>query len=78
MNRKQTHKVLVRSISAKRKNTPKIQDHAAHTSEIHYYTILAWKSNQGNQDYSGNQKNEIQGQRPDIENRHTRQRTRSN
>ena len=28
------------------------------------------KSNQGNQDYSGNQKNIIQGQRPDMENRH--------
>ena len=27
------------------------------------------KSNQGNQDSSGNQKNVIKGQRPDIENR---------
>ena len=33
------------------------------------------KSNQGNQGYSGNQNNVIQGQRPDIENRHTQQRT---
>ena len=33
------------------------------------------KSNQGNQGYSGNQKNVIQRQRPDIENRHTQQRT---
>ena len=29
------------------------------------------KSNQGNQRSSGNQKNVNQGQRPDIENRHT-------
>ena len=36
------------------------------------------KSNQGNQDSSGNQKNVIQGQRPDIENRHTQQRTQNN
>ena len=36
------------------------------------------KSNQGNQGYSGNQKNVIQGQRPDMENRHTHQRTQSN
>ena len=27
-----------------------------------------WKSNQGNQDSSGNQKNVIQGKRPDMEN----------
>ena len=33
------------------------------------------KSNQGNQGYSGNQKNVFQGQRPDMENRHTKQRT---
>ena len=33
------------------------------------------KSNQGNQGYSGNQKNAFQGQRPDMENRHTQQRT---
>ena len=33
------------------------------------------KSNQGNQGYSGNQKNAIQGQRPDMENRHTQQKT---
>ena len=33
------------------------------------------KSNQGNQGYSGNQKNVIQEQRPDMENRHTKQRT---
>ena len=31
--------------------------------------------NQGNRGYSGNQKNAIQGQRPDTENRHTQQRT---
>ena len=36
------------------------------------------KSNQGNQGYSGNQKNAIQGQRPDMENKHTQQRTYSN
>ena len=30
-------------------------------------------SNQGNRGYSDNQKNVIQGQRPDIENRHTQQ-----
>ena len=34
-----------------------------------------WKSNQGNQGYNGNQKNVIQEQRPDMENRHTQQRT---
>ena len=40
------------------------------------YTILCvLKNNQRNQGYSGNQKNVIQGQRPDIENRHTLQRT---
>ena len=33
------------------------------------------KSNQGNQGYSGNQENVIQGQRPDMEYRHTQQRT---
>ena len=33
-----------------------------------------WKSNQGNQD-SGNQKNVIHRQRPDMKNRHTQQRT---
>ena len=33
------------------------------------------KSNQGNQGYSVNQKNVVQGQRPDVENRHTQQRT---
>ena len=32
------------------------------------------KSNQGNQSYSGYQKNVIQGQRPDMENRQTQQR----
>ena len=36
-------------------------------------TVLG-KSNQGNQGYS-NQKNVIQGQRPDMENKHTQQRT---
>ena len=35
------------------------------------------KSNQGNQSFSGNQKNGIQGQRPDMENRHTQQRTKN-
>ena len=34
------------------------------------------KSNQGNQDFTGNQKNVIQGQRPDREN--TQQRTLNN
>ena len=33
------------------------------------------KNNQGNQCYSGNQKNVIEGQRPDMENRHKQQRT---
>ena len=36
------------------------------------------KSNQRNQDFSGNMKNGIQGQRPDMENRRTQQRTYSN
>ena len=36
-------------------------------------TFIA-KRNQGNQDYSSNQKNAIQGQWPDMENRHTQQR----
>ena len=36
------------------------------------------ESNQGNQCSSGNQKNITQGQRPDMENRHTQQRTQSN
>ena len=31
------------------------------------------KSNQGNQSYSGNQKNAIQGQRPDMENIHNKE-----
>ena len=34
-------------------------------------------SNQGNQGYRGNQKNTIQGPKPDMENRHTQQRTQS-
>ena len=34
-----------------------------------------FKSNQGNQDSSGNQNNVIQGQRPDMENRQRQQRT---
>ena len=34
-----------------------------------------YKSNQGNQGYSGNQKNVFQGQRLDMENRHKQQRT---
>ena len=33
------------------------------------------ESNQGNHDSSGNQKNAIQGQRPDVKNRQTQQRT---
>ena len=37
---------------------------------------INYQSNQGNQSYSGNQK--IQGQRPDMENRHTQQRTQGN
>ena len=37
--------------------------------------MLFSKSNQGNQGYSSNQKNVIQGQRPEMENRHTQQRT---
>ena len=36
---------------------------------------LVFFSNQGNQGYSSKQKNVIQGQRPDKENRHTQQRT---
>ena len=32
------------------------------------------KSIQGNQDYSGDQKNAIHGQRPDMEKTHTQQR----
>ena len=36
---------------------------------------MVFKSYQGNQDYSGNQKNVIKGQRSDMENRHTQQRT---
>ena len=32
---------------------------------------VMWKSNQGNQGSSGNQKNTVHGQRPDMENRHT-------
>ena len=43
------------------------------TQFVELKTIL--KSNQGNQGYSGNQKNAIHGQRPDMENRHTQQRT---
>ena len=38
-------------------------------------TGCMYKNNQGNQDSSGNQKNVIHGQKPDIENRHTQQRT---
>ena len=34
--------------------------------------------NQGNPGYSGNQKKTIQGQRPDMENRHAQQRIQSN
>ena len=39
---------------------------------------IVWSSNQGNHGYSGNQKNAIQGQNPDMENKHTQQRTDSN
>ena len=35
------------------------------------HLLLCHKSNQGNQDSSGNQKNAIQGQKPDRENSHT-------
>ena len=45
---------------------------------IIYQNQFTCKSNQGNQGYSGNQKNAIQGQRPHMENRHTQQRTQSN
>ena len=38
----------------------------------------ASKSNEGNHDSGGNQKNVIQGQTPDIENSNTQQRTWSN
>ena len=37
-----------------------------------------FKSNQGNLDYSSNQKNIIEGQKPDMQNRHTQQRTSNN
>ena len=37
--------------------------------------LRVYKSNQGNQDSSRSQKNVIQGQRPDMENRYTLQRT---
>ena len=37
--------------------------------------FIEFKSNQGNQDSSGNQKNVIQGQRSDMENRQKQQRT---
>ena len=40
-----------------------------------YNYVQEWGNNQGNQGYSGNQKNGIQGQRPDMKNRHTQQRT---
>ena len=46
------------------------------TSEI-IITILYSKSNQGNQDSSGNHKNEIQGQNQ-TDNRQTQQKTQSN
>ena len=42
------------------------------------YPFFCSKNNQGNQGYSGNQKNAIQGQKHDMENRHTQQRTYSN
>ena len=34
---------------------------------------MSLKNNQGNQGYSGNKNNVIQGQKPDMENRHTQQ-----
>ena len=40
-------------------------------------SAIVRKSNQGNRGYSGNQKNVISGQRPDIENRHTQQSNKS-
>ena len=42
-----------------------------------YYGIICGRtlrSNKGNQGFSGNQKNAIQGQRPDMENGSTQQR----
>ena len=45
------------------------------TKNIVFTPMRFLKRNQGNHGYSGNQKNVIQGQRPDIENRHTQQRT---
>ena len=36
---------------------------------------ISLKNNLGNQESSGNQKNAVQGQRPDMENRQTQQRT---
>ena len=41
-------------------------------------SVFVRESNQGNQGFSGNQKNVIQGQTPDMENRHAQQRTQSN
>ena len=43
-----------------------------------YVVIQDFKSNQGNQDPNGNQKNVIQGQKPDIGNWNTQQRTHNN
>ena len=40
--------------------------------------FLLNKSNQGDQGSSGNKKDVIQGQRPDMKNRHTKQRQKSN
>ena len=40
-----------------------------------YDSMQCWKNNQENQGYSGNEKNVIQWQRPDMENRHTQQKT---
>ena len=45
---------------------------------LHYVYKICGKSNQGNQDFSGKQKNVIQRQRPDMENRHTEQRIQNN
>ena len=39
------------------------------------WPCLLKKSSQGNQDSCGNQTNVVQGQGPDIGNRHTQQRT---
>ena len=40
-----------------------------------WYSVKKFKGNQGNQGYSTNQNKVIKGQRPDIENKQTQQRT---